>query len=595
MPKKSKGKHRLDKFYHLAKEQGYRSRAAFKLIQLNRKYDFLSKARSCLDLCAAPGGWLQIAQKYMPMNSLIVGVDLAPIQAIRGVQTFVEDITTPACRSKIKKMANGSLFDVVLHDGAPNVGGAWSSEASMQTYLVLESLRLGTEFLSPNGTFVTKIFRSQDYTALLYAFKQLFHKVEATKPLASRSQSAEIFVVCQHYKAPAKIDPRLLDAKSVFANLNEISKVPSVLDDKAGKRNRQGYEDGVTVLYKEVPVWDFIKDEHPIELLGQVNKLLFNGEGDGYDVMMGHKDTTEELQECCADLKVLGKREFKQLIKWRVGVVKALAAKEKAAKAEVEEPEAELEEEEEDEELKLLEEMGEVKELIALKRKQKKKKDKKVKKKSRERAAMGMQGAAGEGDTIYSAEADLFSLKSVTGKTTVKKAGPGRPGEEVEAEAEPETSDDSDSGGEDEGPQPGDSDYDSDEARAAHHSKIESALDVLYEHYKGGKTGKVRERRRRARLGQGEMSSDEEDGASEDEDDGAVEALGQGSYGDKAKNGLIVDLAAPRRAQGADLASQWFSQDMFEGAEDDAAPRPAPAGKRSTLRSLHPWELLSSL
>lgn len=82
--------------------------------------------------------------------------------------------------------------------------------------MVLDSLRLACEFLRPDGTFVTKIFRSRDYTALLFAFRQLFARVDATKPQASRATSAEIFVVCSGYKAPAKIDPRLLDQRSLF-------------------------------------------------------------------------------------------------------------------------------------------------------------------------------------------------------------------------------------------------------------------------------------------------------------------------------------------------------------------------------------------
>jgi AdoMet-dependent rRNA methyltransferase SPB1 len=234
-----------------------------------------------VDLCAAPGGWCQVAVKNMPVGSLIIAVDLVPIKPIRGVKTLIGDITTTQCRAAIRRETNNALVDVVLCDGAPNVGGAWSSEAYTQSALTLEALKLATDVLAPKGIFITKVFRSKDYSALIYAFKQLFTKVEATKPAASRNASAEIFVVCQGYKAPSKIDPRLLDPKHLFKEVEEPPKVagPDALirAKVKQKRNREGYEEGLSSGHKPLDGVAFVLGDRPIEMLGNYTTIKLDG------------------------------------------------------------------------------------------------------------------------------------------------------------------------------------------------------------------------------------------------------------------------------------------------------------------------------
>jgi AdoMet-dependent rRNA methyltransferase SPB1 len=122
------------------------------------------------------------------------GVDLVAIKPIPRVTTFTADITTAHCRDLIRHELKDWKADVVLHDGAPNVGTAWIQDAYTQSELVLMSLKLAVEFLIKGGTFVSKVFRSRDYNSLIWVFNQLFNKVEATKPPSSRYDP--IFSIC---------------------------------------------------------------------------------------------------------------------------------------------------------------------------------------------------------------------------------------------------------------------------------------------------------------------------------------------------------------------------------------------------------------
>ncbi|PKI82385.1 AdoMet-dependent rRNA methyltransferase spb1 [Malassezia vespertilionis] len=323
---KKSGKGRLDKFYWLAKEQGYRARSAFKLVQLNKKYGFLENAHCCIDLCAAPGGWLQVASKHMPPHSLIVGVDLVPIKPIPRCITFAEDINSLKCRDQLRANLKDWSADVVLHDGAPNVGAAWVQDAYAQSELTLQALRLAVEFLTPGGTFVTKVFRSKDYNNLMWVFNQLFHHVEATKPPSSRNVSAEIFVVCQRFKNIARIDPKFLDPRFVFKELDtakseEMNGVSShnllenVMNPEKVRRKREGYEDGNYTLYKTIGADAFIRGADAIAMLGTYNRITFDTDAD--KALLSNPATTADIKANCEDLKLLGRGDFATLFKWR--------------------------------------------------------------------------------------------------------------------------------------------------------------------------------------------------------------------------------------------------------------------------------------
>ncbi|KAM7334469.1 hypothetical protein ACRRTK_007789 [Alexandromys fortis] len=432
MGKKGKvGKSRRDKFYHLAKETGYRSRSAFKLIQLNRRFQFLQKARALLDLCAAPGGWLQVASKFMPVSSLIVGVDLVPIKPLPNVVTLQEDITTERCRQALKKELKTWKVDVVLNDGAPNVGASWVHDAYSQANLTLMALRLACDFLARGGCFITKVFRSRDYQPLLWIFQQLFHRVQATKPQASRHESAEIFVVCQGFLAPDKVDSKFFDPKFAFKEVEVQAKTVTELVTKK-KPKAEGYAEGDLTLYHRTSVTDFLRAANPVDFLSKASEISIDDEE-----LAQHPATTEDIKACCQDIKVLGRKELRSLLNWRTRlrryVAKKLKEQAKALDINLSSEEEEEEEDEsiaerkqaseEEEEEQLNRTLAEMKAQEVAELKRKKKKLLREQRKQRERVELKMDlpgvSIADEGET------GMFSLRTIRGQQLLEEVTQG--------------------------------------------------------------------------------------------------------------------------------------------------------------------------
>lgn len=184
---------RRDYFYRKAKEEGYRSRAAFKLKQINERFNIIKKRDTVVDLGAAPGGWLQVAKELS--GGKVVGVDILPIEEIEGVETIKGDIrldtTVDKIRDKIKK--EGS--DVVICDAAPNLSGNWSYDHARSIDLATSALECARKLLKPEGRFAVKVFQGDMFPEFLDKVRRHFAKVQAFTPKATRKQSAEIYVI----------------------------------------------------------------------------------------------------------------------------------------------------------------------------------------------------------------------------------------------------------------------------------------------------------------------------------------------------------------------------------------------------------------
>lgn len=213
MGKSSKDKR--DKYYRKAKEEGWRARSAYKLLQLNEEFHFLDNLSNVVDLCAAPGSWSQVLSRCTPKDSKIVSVDLQPIAPIEGVRTIQADITHPATVSQILDCFDGVKADIVVSDGAPDVTGLHDLDEYLQAQLVYSALQLATAVLKTGGTFVAKIFRGRDIDLMYAQLGRLFTDVTCAKPRSSRGSSLESFIVCRDFVPRPGWDPFALISMGV--------------------------------------------------------------------------------------------------------------------------------------------------------------------------------------------------------------------------------------------------------------------------------------------------------------------------------------------------------------------------------------------
>ena len=196
-----------DEYYNRAKQEGYRSRSAYKLKQLDEEASLLRPGRSVVDLGAAPGGWLQVATEEVG-DGTVVGVDRNRIDAIEGVETIRGDITEPTIQDEIRDHVGA--VDVVLSDMAPNMTGEYSVDHARSVHLARTAFAVAEEILVGGGDFVVKVFDGPDVASLRADLEAEFDHVRAIHPEASRDASSEVYLVGKRYlTAPVRPEDEL--------------------------------------------------------------------------------------------------------------------------------------------------------------------------------------------------------------------------------------------------------------------------------------------------------------------------------------------------------------------------------------------------
>jgi 23S rRNA (uridine2552-2'-O)-methyltransferase len=194
---------RREYYYRKAKEEKFRSRAAYKLLQAVDKYQFIKPTYLVVDLGAAPGGWTQASRRIVGNSGFVLGIDLERVDPINisNVCTMIGDVTNSQITQSIREILPRSA-DVVISDVSPNISGVWELDHARQIDLARQSLRIATSVLRPRGNFFVKVFQGDLLRDFVEEVKKYFSFVKLIKPKASRAKSSELYVLATNLRQP---------------------------------------------------------------------------------------------------------------------------------------------------------------------------------------------------------------------------------------------------------------------------------------------------------------------------------------------------------------------------------------------------------
>jgi len=223
-----------DYYRKLAKEEGYRSRAAFKLKQINDKYHLIRTGSSVVDIGCAPGGWLEVLSEIVGERGRVVGVDTVPIKPLgkKNVRFLKEDITSKKFLEKLKEELGKGKADCVLADLSPKLSGIWDMDHFKQIQLCHKVIDLLPELLVEEGSCVMKAFHGGELEGLVHRLRESFERVGISKPEASRKESSEVYLVSRRFKGQVPEQPSVLQKETRESESPEDSDGSGLLDDR---------------------------------------------------------------------------------------------------------------------------------------------------------------------------------------------------------------------------------------------------------------------------------------------------------------------------------------------------------------------------